>query len=233
MPPRSANSLSLRSPSGSGHPISPLNNMAQMRLGPQISAASPACLRGRVLLAGCGSGGLDRNDLRRAPKTARRRRRASSPRPKGARCRKCSNRPSPVELVLSPAAMVFYKGENRFPFGVFRKDRSQVDRRRSRPLLRHGARSHRRTSKRRKPRGRRRRARLKALEEPAVGPVPGEDRKPRDRSPPSRRQTTPSDPNAATAVYVDRNRLPQRRRMADRRGDQGRRPAERDRCCRA
>ncbi|HEU4944363.1 MAG TPA: hypothetical protein VFT10_04295, partial [Solirubrobacterales bacterium] len=32
----------------------------------------------------------------------------------------------PSELVVSPAARVFYKGENRYPFGVFQRDRAQV-----------------------------------------------------------------------------------------------------------
>lgn len=32
----------------------------------------------------------------------------------------------PAELVVSPAAMVFYKGQNRYSFGVFEKDRTQV-----------------------------------------------------------------------------------------------------------
>ena len=32
----------------------------------------------------------------------------------------------PSELVVSPAARVFYKGENRYPFGVFERDRTQV-----------------------------------------------------------------------------------------------------------
>ena len=32
----------------------------------------------------------------------------------------------PAELVVSPAALVFYKGENRYPFGVFERDRTQV-----------------------------------------------------------------------------------------------------------
>src|SRR5687768_15476124 len=32
----------------------------------------------------------------------------------------------PADLVISPASMVFYKGENRYSFGVFEKDRSQV-----------------------------------------------------------------------------------------------------------
>ena len=33
---------------------------------------------------------------------------------------------TPSELVVSPAAEVFYKGENRYPFGVFQRDRTQV-----------------------------------------------------------------------------------------------------------
>lgn len=32
----------------------------------------------------------------------------------------------PASLVISPASMVFYKGENRYSFGVFEKDRTQV-----------------------------------------------------------------------------------------------------------
>jgi hypothetical protein len=32
----------------------------------------------------------------------------------------------PAEVVVSPAAMVFYKGENRFPFGVFSKAHKQI-----------------------------------------------------------------------------------------------------------
>ena len=32
----------------------------------------------------------------------------------------------PASLVVSPASMVFYKGENRYSFGVFEKDRTQV-----------------------------------------------------------------------------------------------------------
>src|SRR5260221_6655562 len=34
---------------------------------------------------------------------------------------------SHTELVVSPAALAFYKGVNRYPFGVFHPDRSQVD----------------------------------------------------------------------------------------------------------
>src|SRR4051794_4953081 len=34
---------------------------------------------------------------------------------------------SHAELVVSPAALAFYKGENRYPFGIFHPDRSQVD----------------------------------------------------------------------------------------------------------
>jgi len=33
---------------------------------------------------------------------------------------------APSELVVSPAGLAFYEGENRYPFGVFERDRSQV-----------------------------------------------------------------------------------------------------------
>src|SRR3954453_6171884 len=33
---------------------------------------------------------------------------------------------APSSLVVSPAAQVFNKGQNRYPFGVFQRDRTQV-----------------------------------------------------------------------------------------------------------
>jgi hypothetical protein len=33
----------------------------------------------------------------------------------------------PAELKVEPGAMVFYKGENRYPFGVYKRDRTPVD----------------------------------------------------------------------------------------------------------
>ena len=100
-----------------------------MRAARIASPLSPACSPSALSLAGCGGSGLDRLDLggdsRRKP--ARRRRRATSRAAEGRTLREVLKAADgPAELVVSPAAMVFYKGENRYPFGVFERDRTQV-----------------------------------------------------------------------------------------------------------
>jgi hypothetical protein len=108
---------------------------------------------------------------------------------------------APAPLVVSPAAMVFYKGENRYPFGVFEPDRSPVSDAEvalyvSRvPRVEAGAGG----SKRAK--GAAAQARKKALELPARGPFPAEIETIQTK-PAFRAQTTTSDPDAATVVYV-------------------------------
>jgi hypothetical protein len=104
------------------------------------------------------------------------------------------------ELVVSPAAMVFYRGANRFPFGVFHRDRSQVS----------GAQVALYFAKAPKPKSARgggpaseaaAEAGKRALDAPAVGPFPAAIEslavKPAFQS-----RTTSSDPNAASVVYV-------------------------------
>jgi hypothetical protein len=95
-----------------------------MRPGPFICAL--ACLlAGGALLGGCGSD--DSTDTSTAsaenrpapPKSA-------FPEPEGRSLNETLEEASPAELVVSPAGFVFYEGENRFPFGVFNKDRSPV-----------------------------------------------------------------------------------------------------------
>jgi hypothetical protein len=108
------------------------------------------------------------------------------------------------ELVVSPAALVFYKGENRFPFGVFQADRSQVDDADvalyvSRAPKAEGTGSG--TAKNGKEiKGAQARAQEEALEQPAVGPFPASIES-LVTQPAFRAQTTADDPNAATAVY--------------------------------
>lgn len=104
------------------------------------------------------------------------------------------------ELVVSPAAMVFRKGENRFPFGVFHKDRSQVSgaqvalyfAKSPAPRKPGGG-----ASAGKAPAG----TKAKPFAVPAIGPFPAAIEslvtKPAFRS-----RTTSSDPNSASVVYV-------------------------------
>jgi hypothetical protein len=106
----------------------------------------------------------------------------------------------PSELVVSPAAMVFYPGENRFPFGVFHRDRSQVS---GAQVALYFAKAPRLKSSRggaplseaEAEAGKR------ALDAPAVGPFPAAIES-LAVEPAFQSRTTSSDPNAASVVYV-------------------------------
>jgi hypothetical protein len=106
----------------------------------------------------------------------------------------------PAELVVSPAAMAFFKGENRYPFGVFERDRTQVPDAEVAlyfahvPAVNPAARS--------KPgnKGMAAKAQAQALDEPAIGPFPASVEA-LVTQPAFRAQTTSQDPDAASVVY--------------------------------
>jgi hypothetical protein len=104
-------------------------------------------------------------------------------------------------FVVSPAARVFYKGENRYPFGVFETDRDPVSDAEVAlyispvPRIQAGAGDDGET------RGAIARAQKEALEQPARGPFPAAIET-IQTEPAFRAQTTTSDPDAATVVYV-------------------------------
>ncbi len=103
----------------------------------------------------------------------------------------------PSELVVSPAARAFYVGENRYPFGVFRRDRSQVDDARialyfARVPPKKGE-SGKFSAPITDPK--------RALNQRAVGPFPAAIESIQTQ-PAFRAQTTTSDPDAASTVYV-------------------------------
>ncbi|MFP5388336.1 MAG: hypothetical protein ACLGG5_03440 [Thermoleophilia bacterium] len=113
---------------------------------------------------------------------------------------------APSKLVVSPAAQVFTKGENRYPFGVFERDRTQVS---DADVALYFAKM---------PAGKgvggsaagsasARAAEERALDEPAVGPFPAKVET-LQTEPAFRAQTTTSDPNAATVVYSTRVNFP-------------------------
>jgi hypothetical protein len=107
---------------------------------------------------------------------------------------------APSKLVVSPAAEVFNIGENRYPFGVFQRDRTQVSDARvalyfakvpagaGSGELSAGGKAAATAEKR-------------ALDEPAVGPFPAAIESLRTE-PAYRAKTTTSDPDAANVVYV-------------------------------
>jgi len=112
----------------------------------------------------------------------------------------------PSTLVVSPAAEVFDRGENRYPFGVFERDRTQVSDAKVAlyfakvPL---GAKSGElSTSVGADPE-----AEKRALDEPATGPFPAAIES-LGTKPAFRAQTTVSDPDAAAVVYTTRVDFP-------------------------
>jgi hypothetical protein len=110
---------------------------------------------------------------------------------------------SHAELVVSPAALAFYKGVNRYPFGVFHTDRSQVDDAKVAlyvarvPHVGPGGDE----TGSSKEKGAAARARTEALEQPAMGPYPAAIESLATK-PAYRAETTTSDPDAATLVYT-------------------------------
>jgi hypothetical protein len=116
---------------------------------------------------------------------------------------------SHAELVVSPAALAFYKGENRYPFGIFHPDRSQVsDVKVALYVARvpHVGLDGEAAGSNKK--GAVARARTEALEQPAKGPYPAAIES-LATEPAYRAQTTTSDPDAATVVYTTDLDFPQ------------------------
>jgi hypothetical protein len=168
-----------------------------MRLGP-IAPALACLLAAGALLAGCGSsdstgtsGGSPEN--RPAPPAS------DFPAPEGRSLTEVLEAADPSELVVYPAGSVYYKGENRFPFGVFEKDRTQVSDAEVAlylaPVPKVNPQAEKEGAK-----GAEARAQIKALEEPATGPFPASIET-LATQPAFRAQTTSDDPNAATVVY--------------------------------
>src|ERR1051326_7742398 len=114
---------------------------------------------------------------------------------------------APSKLVVSPAAEVFSAGKNRYPFGVFERDRTQVSDAEVAlyfakvPI---GATSGELSAPTGKANAK---AEERALDEPAVGPFPAAVESLRTK-PEFRAKTTVSDPDAASVVYVTHVNFP-------------------------
>jgi hypothetical protein len=109
---------------------------------------------------------------------------------------------APSELVVAPASMVFYKGENRYSFGVFTRDRTQVP---DAQVALYVAKAPPKSKQPVKPSGQASKGPLgkaaKALNSPASGPFTAKVET-LETEPAFRAQTTANDPDSATAVYV-------------------------------
>jgi hypothetical protein len=114
------------------------------------------------------------------------------------------------ELVVSPAALVFHKGENRYPVGVFHSDRTQVN---DVELAFYVAKVPKSSAKgsagnaTTHEKGAEGQAQAKALEEPAMGPYPAA-LETLATKPAFRAKTTSTDPDAATSVYATKIDFP-------------------------
>ncbi len=109
---------------------------------------------------------------------------------------------APAPLVVSPAGMVFYRGENRYAFGVFEPDRTPVsDAEVALYIARVPATKDAGGGGDGGSKGSVARARREALEAPAMGPFPAAIESIGTESA-FRAQTTANDPDAPATVYV-------------------------------
>ncbi len=107
----------------------------------------------------------------------------------------------PSELVVSPAASAFYRGENRYPFGVFERDRTQVPDAEIALYFAKGPTPTPKSKAGAQGKAPGAKAAAQALDEPAVGPFPASIET-LATEPAFRAKTTVEDPDAASVVYV-------------------------------
>jgi hypothetical protein len=170
---------------------------------PSLAVASACLLAGAALLAGCGGDSSSTSSTASAPDSAQSRPappKSEFPSAQGKSLRDVVNsaKDGPSELIISPAAMVFYEGVNRYPFGVFERDHTQVSDAEVALYF----------SKAPKPEGNGKsggkgataKAETLALDAPAIGPFPASIET-LATEPAYRAKTTADDPDAASVVY--------------------------------
>ncbi len=172
-----------------------------------------ACLLAAVsLLAGCGSGSDSGGDSgsgtaksRPAPP------KSDFPSAKGKTLAEVLDAADgPSDLVVSPAAQVFYTGKNRYPFGVFHRDGSQVSDAKVALYFAKFPSLRRLRAANGKPAGSQptdSTTSAQPRDEPAVGPFPAAIESLQTK-PAFRALTTTNDPDAASVVYVTNINFP-------------------------
>jgi hypothetical protein len=166
-----------------------------------------ACLLAAVIVGtGCGGGSDSTTSTAGTAASAPAPPKSEFPNPEGKTLGEIVNAAdSHAEVVVSPAALAFFKGKNRYPFGVFEPDRSQIDdadvalyvAKVPRVEASGGETAENDELKK----GALARARKEALEQPAAGPFPAAIES-LVTQPAYRAQTTTGDPDAATVVYT-------------------------------
>jgi hypothetical protein len=171
----------------------------------RLALAFACLLAAAAILAGCGgsgngssSGGGSSGSAESRPAPPK----SAFPSPEGKTLRELTDNPEykPSELVVSPAAMVFYKGENRYPFGVFEKDRTQVGDAEVALYFSHVPTPEPGSKSKSGNKGQQAKAKQEALDQPAIGPFPAKIESLRTQ-PAFQAQTTVGDPDAASVVY--------------------------------
>jgi len=172
---------------------------------PRLAPALPCLLAAAALFAGCGGGSDSTGTGQGGTETAKSRPappKSDFPSPEGRTLRQVLKAADgPAEVVVEPAAVVFYPGENRYPFEVFeRQSRAPVDDAEAAlyyakvPEPKPGAKS------KSGVRGQEAKAEAQALDEPAVGPFPASLESLATKLE-FRARTTSEDPDAAGVVY--------------------------------
>jgi hypothetical protein len=172
-----------------------------------------ACLLAVVVIgAGCGEDSDSTTSTGEAAASVPAPPKSEFPSPDGKTLRELvKSADSHAEVVVSPAALAFFKGENRYPFGVFEPDRTPIDGAKVAlyvarvPAIDASGGGIAKNGKLKK--GAAARARSEALEQPAVGPFPAAIES-LATQPAYRAQTTTSDPDAATVVYTTELEFP-------------------------
>jgi hypothetical protein len=173
-----------------------------------------ACLvTGVFLLAGCGGSNSSTGSTSSSTQSRPAPPKSDFPSAKGKTLAQVleSEEATQSELVVSPAAQVFNKGGNRYPFGVFERDRTQVSDAevalyfaKVPPVKGKGS-----TAEPDAPAGTlsAKEAEERALDQPATGPFPASIESMQTK-PAFRAQTTSSDPDAAAVVYSTQVNFP-------------------------
>jgi hypothetical protein len=183
--------------------------MTPMRAAPRLATALACLLAAALLVAGCGGGSSSTDSTSPSGASAESRPappKSEFPSPEGKTLRevlKAADGPS--ELVVSPAAMVFYKGDSRYPFGVFERDRTQVPDAEVALYLAKAPTPGAKSKSGNK--GSEAKAQAQALDQPAIGPFPASVET-LVTQPAFRAQTTSDDPDAASVVYSSDFKFP-------------------------
>ncbi len=169
---------------------------------PRLAPAVLCLLAAGTLLIGCGGGSGD--ETATSAETAQSRPappKSEFPSPEGRTLREVLKAADgPAERVVSPGAMVFYPGRNRYPFEVSERDRTPISDAEVAlyyakvPQPKPGAKS------KSGVRGQNAKAEAQALDQPAVGPFPASIESLATK-PAYRAKTTSDDPEAAKVVY--------------------------------